>query len=423
VQRLMNRQFVLIDHSIEDSAGHYLEYARRVLGAAKAEGFRTVLAVNQRAQSLECPEADLILKPFSKTFWQNHAQSKLRTLAGFLLNKVALAIDPRHAGKFAEEVALLVRQAAVTDSDIIFLPTLGGTELVGISQYSGAETSVPARWHLLFRRDVPPSGSCLDMRNRINRWRTKAAFTVAKAHFVKGARYFYTDTEELTYRYGCLDIGKFKTLPIPIDEQLGFKKPWKQGPLIVSYLGDMRAEKGIHLLPKLIASVRRSGFSERQVHFRIQGNYPTGGATRAALHAKKRLSTHELPGVEVIEGPFDSNTYRELICRSDIILLPYSAKSYQARSSGIFSEALAAGVPTIFPQASWMEKNAIESQKAGFKNTEKLVARLIKLVQEYPENQATSLSHSAQWRARHSPQLLIHMLLESDFAHTAKTTK
>lgn len=406
------RQFVLIDHSIVDSSGHYLEYARRVLRAAKREGFKTVLATNKHAQNLECPEADLILGAFSRSFWENQAQAKLHTIISFVRKQSALAGDLRFSRQFAKELGLLVAQASITERDIVFVPTLGGTEIVGVSLYSGLKAAKDLSWHLLFRRDVPPPSSWLNARGYLAQAQARASFFEASARFKKGSRYFYTDTEELTTRYEKLGVGKFKTLPVPIDDESGFKKVWHVGPLYVSYLGDMREEKGIHLLPKLIASVRKNGFSEEQVRFRIQGNFPAGGATRVARRAKTILNNKKLTGVDVIEGPFDSNTYRELICNSDIALLPYSAKCYRARSSGIFSEALAAGVPTIFPKASWMEKNAIGFQEVGYNSTEELAASLIKLVKNYPEYQRASLDYCKQWREKHSAKRLVHLLLE-----------
>ncbi len=59
--------------------------------------------------------------------------------------------------------------------------------------------------------------------------------------------------------------------------------------------------------------------------------------------------------MQIIEGPLTSEQYRQLILKSDVILLPYDAREYQARSSGIFIEALVAGVPCIAPQGTWMQ--------------------------------------------------------------------
>jgi len=407
----MNRQFVLIDQSIEDSAGHYLEYARRVLGAAKAEGFRTVLAVNQRAHGLECPEADLILKPFSKTFWENQTQSKFRTVTGFVLKNAGMAIQPGLATKFAEELADLIIQGAITENDLVFVPTLGGTELMGVSLYSAADAAVPVRWHLLFRRDVPSYCACLDIRSRVVKWQAKASFSMAHATFLKGVRYFYTDTEELAHRYESLGVGAFKTLPIPIDESLGYKQPWHQGPLVVSYLGDMREEKGIHLLPKILESLRHGGFDSSRVVFRIQGNLPSGAATRSVVRAKQALSRKKLNGVEVLVGPLNSAAYRDVLLGSDVVLLPYSTTSYAARSSGVFAEAVAAGIPTIHPRDSWMGRNAASLSKNGYSGIDQIADELKAVLQDYQRHETASREVCKKWRTTHSAKRLTRILI------------
>jgi glycosyltransferase involved in cell wall biosynthesis len=413
----MIRQLILIDQSIEDTAGHYLEYARRVLRAAKDEGFRTVLAVNVRAQNIDCPDADLILRIFSKNFWENQAQSKIRTMAGLVGKKGSLTPLPSLSRRFANELRGLIVQAGITEKDIVFVPTLGGTELLGISLYSGTRTAVKINWHLLFRRDVPPPRSFLDVRSHHTLAKIREAFIEAKSRFKNGSRNFYTDTDQLTERYQKLGIGKFKTLPIPIDDQMGMKIPWRIGPLLVSYMGDIREEKGIHLLPKLISGLRKDGFGEDKAKFRIQGNLPTAGANLAAKRAKFALLERVNAGVEILEGPFDSEVYRRLILSADVILIPYCPRRYAARSSGIFTEALAAGIPTIYPTGSWMEINGAGTMAVGYKNASELADRLKSVLDNYPSYQLASLEYSMKWRETHSAKRLFRLLIENTENH------
>ena len=67
------RKFILIDQSIKDSGGHHLEYALRVLKAAKSVGFETVLAVNKSCKNFDSSEIDILDKSFSHGFWENFA--------------------------------------------------------------------------------------------------------------------------------------------------------------------------------------------------------------------------------------------------------------------------------------------------------------------------------------------------------------
>lgn len=410
----MRRQFVLIDHSILDAAGHHLEYARRVLGAAQAEGFRTVLAVNQRAQPLDCPEADVVFKTFSRTCWEMQAQVVLRTLAGFALRRGAMTVDPLKVTQFATELASLIADAKATEADIVFVPTLGGAEALAISVYASGGSARPLHWHLLFRRDVAPCGSLANVGATIARWRIQSALAQARLHFGAGVRYLYTDTEELTQCYNGLRAGVFQTLPIPIDERLGHKRPHTgSGPLVVSYVGDLRDEKGIDLLPGIITSIRRAGYGKAEVLFRIQGNLPVAGVTGRTRRAKQALLDARPDGVELVEGPLSSDDYMDLMLHSDVVLIPYSPIHYAARSSGVFVEAVAAGIPTVHPRNSWMGRNAIDKLGFGYSKPSEIAAGLKDIIVNYPQYEAASGAYISEWRESHSAQRLTKIIIEN----------
>lgn len=410
----MSCQFVLIDHSIEDATGHHLEYARRVLGAARAEGFRTVLAVNRRAKQLDCPEADLVFKSFSQTCWEMHAQPVRRTLLGFALRREAMTADPLKVTRFATELASLIVEAEMTEADVVFVPTLGGAEALAISAYSCGKAARPLRWHLLFRRDVASCASLANPRATIVRWRIQSALGRAARHFRAGVRYLYTDTEELTERYNSLCTGSFQTLPIPIDERLGLKRRHNgSGPLVVSYVGDMRDEKGIDLLPGIIASIRRAGYDKAKVVFRIQGNLPVTGVNGKTRQVKEALLNVSHNGVELVEGPLSSDAYMDLLLHSDVVLIPYSPIHYAARSSGVFVEAVAAGIPTVHPRESWMGRNAMVNLGFGYSNTSEITAGLENIIVHYSRYEEGSREYSTEWRARHSASQLAQIIIEN----------
>lgn len=75
------RKFVLIDQSIKNSGGHHLEYALRVLKAAKEQGLQTILAVNKDCEPIQSEYIDHVEKLFSHTFWENTVKYKGERLA------------------------------------------------------------------------------------------------------------------------------------------------------------------------------------------------------------------------------------------------------------------------------------------------------------------------------------------------------
>jgi glycosyltransferase involved in cell wall biosynthesis len=409
----MKRRFILLDHSIEDSTGHYLEYAKGVLRAAKTEGFETILGVNRRAVNIVCAEADIIDKAFTRTFWENQVLNFGTVVLGILNKSGRVAGDPTFSRQYAKELRAFFFRVGTATSDIVFVPTLGGTELIGIAFYTGFKNAQDLKWHLLFRRDLPTPDSVVDAKAKLNFARVYTAFSEASKRFKKGNFFFYTDTEELTARYSKLGKWSFTTLPIPIDETLGVKVRKRSLPFVISYLGDAREEKGIHLLPNLISSLRSARFNEDRVRFRIQANLPRGGSTPKAVRAKAKLIKYREAGVEVLEGPFDSDIYHQIILTSDVILIPYCAKCYEARSSGIFAEALAAGVPTIYPEGSWMAKSKEGAGSLGFKTASEMPSVLSRLLSNYSDFESQSIAYSHEWRNKHSAKNLVRCLASS----------
>lgn len=409
----MTRRFILLDQSIEDSTGHYLEYAKRVLRAAKLEGFETVLAVNKQADDIVCQEADIIDKAFTHTFCENQVLSYKKLALGLLKKNNPLVANPEFSQHYAQELQAFFLRIKATNDDIVFVPTLGSTELMGITLYACAEGALALNWHLLFRHDLPAPTSLADIRAHLGLARVNTAFAEANKRVKKGTLSFYTDTEELTSRYSKLGFVSFTTLPIPIDETLGTKKKQQTRPLVITYLGDAREEKGFHLLPGLISSLRSAGFDEKRVRFCIQANLPRSGNTSRVLRAKEQLTDYPKTEVELLEGPFDSDAYNRLILLSEIILIPYCPKSYAVRSSGIFSEALAAGVPTLYPEDTWMANTQKECGSLGFKKFTDMSTVLIQMLSSYTEYETKSIAYSHEWRNKHSARKLVRTLAKA----------
>ncbi len=409
----MKPQFILIDPSIEGSGGHYQEYATRVLRAAKEQGFRTVLAGNRRMGELTNSNIDVLDRSFTNTYWENERQPYATQMEGIVRRSVELIGSRRGIKQFASECRAMLQRVNANERDLVFIPTVGGVELLAIALYSRLRQSIKLDWHMLFRRDLPLNASRANAKAQLRITRTKLAFREFKKRFRKGTVQFYTDTNILTARYNQLGVFSFSTLPIPIDESLGMKKRYKF-PLNVSFLGDAREEKGFYVLPRIVEAVRKAGFGEDSVKFYIQVNMPASGVSKRTLRAQNMLFKQQGKGLEVLVGPFDSDLYYGLILNSDIMLLPYIAKSYQARSSGIFTEALAAGIPTLYPKKSWMGDSGVsDSGSLGFESIDDIPQALISLLSNYPKRQLRSEQYSGLWRSMHSASRLVENLLHS----------
>jgi hypothetical protein len=122
--------------------------------------------------------------------------------------------------------------------------------------------------------------------------------------------------------------------------------------------------------------------------------------------------------VEVLEGPLASDAYIELMLNSDVVLIPYSRTHYAARSSGVFAEAVAAGIPTVHPRESWMGRNAMDKLGAGYSKTSEIRGILEKIIMNYSKYETSSLTYTSEWRTRHSAQNLAQMLIERQYKYT-----
>lgn len=459
------RKFILIDQSIKDAGGHHLEYALRVLKAAKNDGFTAVLAVNKSCKDLNSPFIDIVEKAFSYGFWENFTCEKkslskagtsllskliekkddivydiLFSQPGFayqllsegvtasglvrryylagkdqkiplwaIITGVALlklqnwhrrlmhslapvlngaskttrffgrlfklfagiAIAPvllvyfvlrwrKIAGRFdhfstvfGSECRHLLARLNVCDGDIVFVPTLGGVELLGVALCSQKKSFSGLEWHLLFRRNLFQGREPNYLSEMHTIKSEHLELSEFKQRFTYGNVTFYTDTDPLSEQYNILGVYPFHTLPIPHDEALK-KVIGKSSPLIITYIGDARDEKGFQHLAQLVCDIRSAGFIKEKVFFRFQSNFNVPLGEAGSRIAKAELSIMDNNGVELIEGPFDSEEYTGLVNNADILLVPYDENNYYARSSGVFAEALAAGVPVIYPAKSWM---------------------------------------------------------------------
>jgi glycosyltransferase involved in cell wall biosynthesis len=477
------KSFILIDQSIKDAGGHHLEYALRVLKAAKQLGYRAVLATNKRCGAIQSEHIDVVDHAFAHIFWENdrweHYQgaflglnaqelrflktakatvaqvfyrlmhrplglayslaaqglpfsairrrygvttsdkrlSSCAILAGYewwrihqayqkscqrfralqwlrrfallaLAGLFGLVLSPillpylifrnvrqffhtadNHVAQFAHDLRHMLDRVGTCDGDIVFIPTLGNVELMGTGLC--IENFAPARqlsWHFLFRRNLFQGREPSYQRQIARQVKTLKSFAQFKAHLkecMPDKAHFYTDTAALTAQYNQLAVFPFKTLPIPLDASLNRAEHGRDRFNIV-YIGDARDEKGFPLLPKLVADLGAAGYAAADLRFIFQSNFNVPSGESNSLIARQALSMESAELVSMVEGPFASDAYLSLINNADIILLPYNSDAYYARSSGIYAEALAAGIPVVARDQSWMSQEMLRINQAYY---------------------------------------------------------
>ncbi len=457
----MARKFILIDQSVKAPGGHHYEYDQRILDAARAQGFETLLLAHE---SYRATSNHPVRSTFSLTFWDNYryyysgstrselpafllplartyrrlgalrldlkrrlvfsrfglamgrarhvffrdillrpylpdeasltptgrpllALSRLVILLTVLFGKLRptlsrirrkrllrwaalLVLSPLLApawivlraratrrdppARFARELVRALGGETISADTIVFVPNATAAELNGLIAVAGTgHAAARAHWAFLYRRPVF-SGYPASYRRQLD----KAQFQRVELARVKTLApgvdvRFYTDTDELTAQYELLGVYPFSTLPVPVDAPAEVPPPTERV-LTIGYLGDARDEKGFQHLPRLVEAFAPRPDERARVRFLFQANFNVPQGEPGSRYARSLLEQHDGDLIELVHGPFDSAEYNALLRRMDIVLIPYAAESYSARSSGVLMEALSAGKPVLIPCASWM---------------------------------------------------------------------
>jgi len=433
-------RFILIEPSIEDWSGHHYEYAARLLRAAKTLGFEPIAAVNRVFIDKHNPDIRfmpvyrmgkrLVSNNIPFYYFARKIKNKIRSLR--LAKDVSVVSEVssrslikrlfgwRKSHAFASDTRRLFETLKLKHDDLIFMPTVSEYEVRGLVTYFKKNITVSSAWHLLFHSNIVvqnPQGEWIACENRE---KLRKAFLALAPVIANKSVFFYTDTKELTDQYNDLKIFSFKTLPIPVDQSLHQEKVCKKSkPIRISYVGDARAEKGYHYLPQLINDLWAEVVAGK-IEFVIQSNFNIEEGEPQAIIARALLEKFSREHVTLLRDSLSPTAYRNLILESDIILCLYDVRAYGARSSGIFAEALVAGIPVVVPEGSWMA-----GQLAGMKDEVALtyqdpmfLATCVRnIILQYDAYLETVGYFSKQWGAYHNPMSLLAALEVSSKAN------
>jgi hypothetical protein len=323
-----------------------------------------------------------------------------------------------HYQMFAADLERLLTLCEAGPDDHVFLPTAYGRDaaaVLALVQRVGAER-LPT-FHLEFRH-AALSPTELDRETcpfRAFHTRThRAYFDACRAHPESPKVRFYTDTPELASDYATLAGFPFGVLPIPFRADLIPPTPPRipTDPLRVLFLGDLRAEKGFTKLPALVRALCAQTRGPH-VQFVIPGALHPEEHAPAMQEALARLEAYPAEQVERPhrEGFVPTDDYYYLLATADVVLCPYDARAYRARSSGVFAEAVAAGKPTVVPADTWMA--SVQEPGAGetYCTERGLLTAVRRICADYPAYRAEAEDARGRWLARHAPENLVAQLL------------
>ena len=260
-------------------------------------------------------------------------------------------LEDRKTRRFGRDTWQLFRRVALEDGDIVFIPTLNEREMLGLLKYFKRDArSANASWHLLFRRNIyrgrDPEYAAQDEQTR----ELRSAFQTFDRSLTGQRVVLWTDSAALTHQYSRLLVREFRTLPIPVgaDYRRTEREPHHDRMRVV-YVGDARTEKGYPHLPELVQHLLATEGRKTQLEFGIQSNFNLRDGDPGSAVARAQLEAMDSARVEIYREALTSAEYRALMSSGDLVLVLYDRDNYYARSSGIFVEAMVAGLPVVIP--------------------------------------------------------------------------
>ena len=311
---------------------------------------------------------------------------------------------------FTETLAEILPSLKLTVEDQVLIHTFGIEQLEELFYFlqNQDHRNLPT-YHLLFRRDTEDPlvinalgmglRKCLERFYDNQLWPDKIRF--------------YTDTSDLVRKYNQLSPATFTQVPIPFrQEKLALKESEdKKDYIHIVYLGDARSEKGYQHLPSLVADLWGDYLKPQRARFTIQSNYNVAGGEEIILEAKLKLSQYPSSAVELIDYPLDPDEYYRLLASADVVVLPYNAQNYQ-RTSGVLTEALAAGKPVVVPKGSWLAEQVDDSRASIYQDPEELPQSVRRLLEDLPGFSERAQKFSLHWRSIQSPDYFVECLLK-----------
>ncbi|MFM8273154.1 MAG: glycosyltransferase [Gemmata sp.] len=326
-----------------------------------------------------------------------------------------------HHQMFAADLERFLTLCEAGPGDHVYFPTAYGRDaLAALTLVARVGAERLPTFHLEYRHAMLSPAELDRETNPFRAFHTRthrAYFDACRAHPETPKVRFYTDTAELAGDYAALAGFAFDVLPIPFRASLipsDAPAPSASGPLRVLFLGDLRDEKGFALLPSLVRAMGGDG----RVRFVVPGALHPEEREPKMLAALAELETYPESQVErpFREGFVPPDDYYRLLASADIVLCPYDATAYRARSSGVFAEAVAAGKPTVVPAGTWMAGEQWPGSGEVYRDARDLPRALRAVACDYPRYRAEAETARARWLQRHTPENLLDQLVGATHA-------
>jgi glycosyltransferase involved in cell wall biosynthesis len=414
------RSLVLVDNNLSDRIGHHFNYTLALKEQCCALGEQFQALVNNAAGADVLAEIsacgtfssgihdEVSSNPYPEE-WAN-----LRSVYDFL----------RSNDHFARELEAGLA-AKARPGDLVFIPNATPRQMLGLALllhrnpiYRTLEFVLILRYSVF----VPsgPPGQRQIVRDKENAERYALAIERLYGNDPNGMVRLATDSAELAKEFGTMSRRPIEVLPIPhtthplppsLPAGVPAKDPRK---LRVVYLGDARDEKGFAFLPAVARAFSEAQFLSK-VEFVFQA-FVSSKYHEAMNPAIDEMLRAKQPNVHLVQSSLTADAYQALLQSADVVLLPYDALTYRARTSGPFVEAICANKPVVVPADSWMSLQLAKSD-AGTSftsgNVQSLVQAVRSVLGNYQRHAAAAGQLGTQFREYHNPRTFVQRLMRT----------
>ncbi len=371
----------IVDPNLRDFVGHHFAYDHAVAEAARGAGFLPLVLGHRALPEAIARQAGAV-PAFSDDIWAH------RGTGGKLLRWMD---DLARNRRFGRELLAALPPEGLPPGSIVLAHMLTHRQLLGLAAVAEAlphhVTIMP-----LLRYQPEMVDDALSAR----------AFARFRRAAAAGARIrFASDSARLAHRLARLVGLPVEVLPIPHTppEAPPLAAPTGRPMHLVS-LGNARDEKGFLEIIWAIQTLREAPGGLSGLRFTLQANDPS-----ATLRPTIQGFIRDLPPeVTLLHEALPPAAYDDLLASADLVLLPYWRSIYEARTSGVLLEALAAGRPVICTAQSWLA-DELARHGAGITVPDRDVAALARAIQQardtWPDLARDALAGRAACLARH----------------------
>jgi len=196
-------------------------------------------------------------------------------------------------------------------------------------------------------------------------------------------------------------------LPQPVDKPVRLRSGDR--PLVVSFLGHQRIDKGYHLLPAIVGKLLDD---HPDIQILVHNGNMSGYLEQTAELMATAITN---PRLKVRNEMADGKMWQELLDDSSLIVLPYQPERYVNSYSAILSEAISQGIPLVVPSECGLGRLVREYADCGTGfpawTPDSVCEAVDRALADFDRIAARALQAATLWRAEHGPAHTLDTIL------------